>query len=182
MEELRCRRTIRRLKRETGFDPAASHEIVVPAGPGERPGERVMAPSRSAHPPRLTPDRAREDFRVIVGRGGSSLAAVCLGPVNERGDPDSSVEYSLNSIAGRLGDPEVGHRLPDAKVAGIHALRYRIRLPSATLDEWKFAHDGWLYVAGVLWTRPDRENDVLATGQRVLDTWTWLPSRTDASE
>lgn len=173
---VRRRLVARHLKRETGYDPNGAHKVVVPVGPDGRPGERVIAPSRSLHPPRLTPDQAREDFRVFVGNGGSFLGAVCLGRVGERGDPDASVEHTLDSMAGLFGDVDRWDLLPDAVVAGIRARRYRLRFNTATLNEWKFAHAGWLYTAGVLRFWPDREHDVVVAGQRVLDTWTWLSS------
>lgn len=172
--ELRAIRTLRQLKRETGFDPSASHEVVVPPGPSGRPGERVWAPSRSGHPPRLTPDLAREDFRVFIRRDGSYLGAVCLGPTSERGDVDESAEQTMNSFVGRTGDPRLVQPLPDGAVAGARARRYRIEFARTTLDEWKFEHAGWLYVAGILRRGRYRDDGLIDAGQRVLDTWTWL--------
>jgi len=174
INDLRAIRTLRQLKRKTGFDPSASHEIVVPPGPSERPGEKVWAPSRSGHPPRLTPDKAREDFRVFIRRDGSFLGAVCLGPVSERGGVDESAERTMRSFVGRTGDLSVAQPLPDATVAGIRAERYRIQFARTTLDEWKFEHAGWLYVAGVHRRGRYRDDGLIDAGQRVLDTWTWL--------
>jgi hypothetical protein len=148
-----------------------THEIVVPPGPSGRPGERVLAPTTSFYSPRLTPDGAREDFRVLLDRAGTTLASVCLGPVAERGDAEDSALRTLGRF--NVAVASVRDRLTGDTVAGLPALRYQINFRSGVLTEWKFSHRGWLFVAGVL----ERGGDVdggIAAAREVLSTWEWV--------
>ena len=158
--------------RVTGYTGALDHDVLVPAGPDGRPGERLRAPSRSLYAPRgLGRDGSREDFRVLVGEGASTFAAVCLGPVAERGDPESSAWRTLRHLD-RKGFSDSSRVLTDT-VAGEEAFRYRVLLRSQLLLEWKFAHAGWLFVAGVRCGTSDNEFDVVGRARDALDTWRW---------
>jgi hypothetical protein len=56
------------------------HVIEIPAGPAGRPGEWLLAPNPSLHPPwPVGPDGSRSDFRFMLSRRGSSFGGVCLG-------------------------------------------------------------------------------------------------------
>ncbi len=144
----------------------------MPPGPDGRPGERLLSTSRSLYAPRkLGPDGSREDFRVVVGRGASTFAAVCLGRVADVGGPRDSAWHSIRElgIKGCSASPVV-----DEEVAGTEGCRYSIALNSGLLTEWKFAHAGWLFVAGVLHWRPDDGQVVLDRARSILATWRWV--------
>ena len=42
------------------------------------------------------------------------------------------------------------------------------------LIDWHFAHDGWLFVAGVLCKARDRESRLVEHARAVFSTWTWI--------
>jgi hypothetical protein len=146
-------------------------EIVVPPGPDGRPGERLRAPSRSFHPPLITPDGAREDFRVLLDQKGTTFASVCLRTVVERGGPEESARFTLGRRMPGAGS--VDSRLTADTVAGEPAIRYCLEFPSALLTEWKFSHRGWLFVVGVRDRSGDPQATIEAT-REVLSTWEWL--------
>lgn len=163
----------RRWRRETSFGQGLKHEIVVPAGPDGRPGERLLAPSASLIPPwPLGADGSREDFRVLLGRGGSSFAGVCLGAVEDRGDPLESSHFTIRRFAERgMTDAST---VESSTVAGEAACRYRIALARGALVEWKFARRGWLFVVGTLCRPSDNEVKMITRAQGVLATWSWI--------
>jgi hypothetical protein len=156
------------LKRKTEFADACVHAVVVPRGPDGRPGEKVLATSKPVHPPTVGPDGSRNDFMVVVGARGSTLAAVCLGTVENRGDPyETSVavqdkwEFPCSAVV-------------EDEVAGLPAYRYRLTINEKSLTEWKFAREGWLYAVGLLCTRDDDELDMAGRSRRILDSWRWI--------
>jgi hypothetical protein len=159
-----------RWRRAYRFSSGLDHEHVVPPGPNGMPGERLLAPSLSFYAPRMTPDHCREDLRVMVTPGGSTFGVVCLGRVSEKGDPLCSAGYSLTRLAPRLDlaaiEPET--------VAGESGFRYRIAFNTAALIEWKFAHAGWLYVAGALVRKSDNELQAEDRARDIISTWQWL--------
>jgi hypothetical protein len=156
------------LKRRTAFADAFVHEVVVPRGPDGRPGERLLAPSRSIYPPTMARDDSRCDFRVVIGERGSTFAAVCLGTVADRGDP-----YATSvSVKDKWEFP--CSAVVEDEVAGLPAYRYRLSINEKSLTEWKFAREGWLYVVGMLCTRGDDELDMAGRSRRVLDSWRWI--------
>jgi hypothetical protein len=160
----------RKLK-QTGFtEDDLSHQVVVHRGPKGQPGEVLQAPSRSLYKPRMTLDRAREDFRVFIGREGSSFAAVCLGTLERRGTPEEAMRKARRRHAKRGRSVLTMH--PE-RVAGEEAQRYRIVLNLGELNEWLFAHEGWLWVAGVLNFGFDEQLSV-RRARAVFDTWQWL--------
>ena len=163
-----------RWRRRTCFDGRLAHELRIPAGPDGRPGERLLAHSASMYEPRMCPDDSREDFRVFVGRE-STFAAVCLGRVGERGEPLESARRSIYGISAWPGTESAA--IAHEEIAGEPAQRYRVILNSGALTEWKFAHDGWLFVAGVFSRSRDDEAETVRRSQAVLSTWRWL--RTD---
>ena len=156
-----------------------THELVIAKGPGSRPGERLMTASRSFYAPRIVADESREDFRVTVDEHRSTLAAVCLRRIERREQIEESAWHTLKrAIDGRF---EGDYVLTPTRIAGETAYGYSVVLRSATLNEWKLAHAGWLYVIGVLNRAPAREQE--ATIQHALDaldTWTWLPEPANA--
>jgi hypothetical protein len=148
------------------------HVIEIPAGPGGRPGERLLAPNPSLHPPwPVGPDGSRSDFRFMLSRRGSSFGGVCLGPVSERGEPLASARHSILNFMQRgwaAADPERD------LVAGEPAWRNRLQFPHSVLVDWHFAHEGWLFVAGVLGRSRDRESTLVERARAVLSTWRWI--------
>jgi hypothetical protein len=123
-----------RLRRRTEFSNLLVHEVIVPAGPGGRPGERLLATSKSVYgsmyEPRLASDESRDDFRVLVGKR-STLAVVCLGRVSERGEPYESAIRTIARISAWPGMDCAA--IADAWVAGDRAVRYRVLRPGACL-------------------------------------------------
>ncbi|HJS95131.1 MAG TPA: hypothetical protein VJ741_12780 [Solirubrobacteraceae bacterium] len=119
----------------------------------------------------MTVDECREDFRVLVGQR-STFAAACLGTVSQRGEP---YESAIRTIARTSAWPGVDSAdIVDDKVAGDRAVRYRVILPGGMLTEWKFAHRGWLFVAGVFCRTGDNEADALLRAALVCSTWQWI--------
>lgn len=160
-----------RWRRAYRFSSALEHEHVIPPGIGGMPGERLQAPSLSFYAPRTTIDNCREDLRVLITPKGSTLAVVCLGRVSDKGDPLSSARYTLTRVD-PFADPASIE--PDT-VAGEAGVRYRMQLKAyRSLIEWKFAHAGWLYVAGTSVYKNDDEAKAEARAREVLATWQWL--------
>src|SRR5206468_3688836 len=88
-----------RWRRRSGFGERLVHEVLVPPGPDDRPGERFLAHSRSLYRTRpLGPDSSREDFQVIVGPAGSTFSAVCVGRVSDRHEPRESAWHTIRSF------------------------------------------------------------------------------------
>jgi hypothetical protein len=164
---------VRQALREAGFGDGLRHEIVIPPGPDGRPGERFWAPSRSLHPP-MPPgvDGSRWDVRVVLSRRPSALTVVCLGPLSERGDPEAAAYHTIRAFAER------GHTSASAveaeQVAGEAGVRYQIELGNKALVEWKFAHQGWLFVAGAMCHPKDKFDKLLRLTRNIFQTWEWL--------
>jgi hypothetical protein len=157
------------LKRTTEFADAFVHEVVVPRGPDGRPGERLLATSKSIYPPTMAPDDSRNDFRVVVGARGSTFAAVCLGTVEDRGDP-----YSASVAMKDKWEAFPCSAVVEDEVAGLPAYRYRLTINEKSLTERKFAREGWLYVVGLLCSHGDDELEMAGRSRRILDSWRWL--------
>jgi len=160
-----------RFERWTGASTELSHAVVVPPGPDGRPGERLLAPNPSSKPILLTPDLARTDCTLRLLRR-SSFSVVCLGSVNVRGTPTESAARHRAHLAGWkidfVNEPE------PCVAAGEEAVTYSFAFASGvSLTEWKFAHRGWLFVAGVL-SDPWERLEVVPLGARVLQSWQWL--------
>jgi hypothetical protein len=152
------------------FKEGAEHEIVVAPGPDGRPGERLVAPSPSLYRPKVVPG-ARNDFSVFLDSNGSTLQAVCVGRVAERGDPERSARDTLAHFWANgwvALEPTAVER-----IAGEEAFRYTADTPTGRLTEWKLAHDGWLYVVGAMNHAPDDAVTVMRARQ-ALDSWEWL--------
>jgi hypothetical protein len=163
----------RQWRRDSELGKRLLHEIVIPCGPDDRPGERFLSPSKSLHPPLPPgPDGSRTDFRVVLSRRASTFGAVCLGPVSDRGEPEASALHSIRAFAER-GSSTASPLEPD-QVAGEAAVRYQVDLKMQQLVEWKFVHDGWLFVAGALCAQRDDVDKLVARSRRILDTWTWI--------
>jgi hypothetical protein len=157
-------------RRRLAFDERERHVIVVEPGPGGRPGERLVAPAPRLWRTRMVPG-ARRDFELLLDRTGSHLTGLCLGRVEDRGAPDASARETVEHFWAK------GHvaltPITVERVGGEKAYRYRLAVGNSELTEWKFAHDGWLYVVGVL-SRPEDAPVSVARGRAVLDTWEWL--------
>jgi hypothetical protein len=159
--------------RRTRFKEGTEHEIVVPPGPDGRPGERLVAPSPSLYRPKLVPG-ARNDFSVFLDSSGSTLRALCVGRVAERGEPERSARDTLTHYWANgwvALKPTTVER-----IGGEKAFRYSATLPAGTdLTEWQVARDGWLYIVGVLNRAPDNAVTIMRARQ-ALDSWEWLGS------
>lgn len=84
----------------------------------------------------------------------------------------SSARYSLTRGAPTLDPNDL---IEPAIVAGEAGVRYRRPLNVyRCLIEWKFAHAGWLYVAGALVYKNDDEATAEARARDILATWQWL--------
>jgi hypothetical protein len=56
--------------------------------------------------------------------------------------------------------------------------RYQVELDTRILVEWKFAHEGWLFVAGPLCHRSDNTDRLVDRAREILATWTWIDGPT----
>lgn len=131
------------------------------------------------HPPwPLGPDGSRSDFRFLLSRRGSSFGAVCLGSVSERGEPFEGAQRVIRNHVQRGWQASA---LDRALVAGETAWRTRLQFPRNVLTDWLFAHDGWLFAAGVLCCSRDRESVVVERAEAVLGTWQWIEPPADSS-
>lgn len=161
-----------RLRRTLAFTGRLAHQITVPPGPGGRPGQQLVAPSRSRHVGVLSEDGSRSDCAVLIGPAGSALLVVCLERVEDMGTPRQSAMHTISAIdsgAGKLQRMEIDI------IAGRPAERYMIALNSgARLLEWKFEYSGWLYAVGAVLHPKDQAEDVETLGRAVLATWRWL--------
>jgi hypothetical protein len=117
-------------------------------------------------------DGSRSDFRVVLSRRASSFGAVCLGRVSELGEPEVSALHSIRAFAER-GSTSASP-LESDHVACELAVRYRVELNTRTLVEWKFAHRGWLFVAGALCHRDDDEDKLVKLTRGIFQTWAWI--------
>ncbi len=149
-----------------------AHVIEVPAGPDGRPGERVIAPSASLHPPWPPgPDGSRTDFRVLLGRRGSHFGAVCLGSMHERGDPEQAAHTAMLAHMQR---GLAASCAADGSVAGEAAWCVRVEFARGSLTDWLLGHDGWLFAAGMLSRPADGEWAMIERARGVLASWTWV--------
>ncbi len=157
---------------KASFGSGLDHIVTVPPGPNGLPGAQMHAFSRSGHQPRITPDNAREDFTCLLSRNTSVLKSVCLGPVEERGDPRTATEKTLQGLGSR---PGMSYVAPTATtMCGEAALRYELLFPRSRLIEWKFAREDWLFVVGMFCQPADPLLEIELKGRCCLDTWVWL--------
>jgi hypothetical protein len=157
----------------TSFKEGAEHEIIVAPGADGRPGERLVAPSRSlVYGPMVVPG-ARNDFCVSLDRSGSTLAAVCVGRVAERGNPERAARDTLEHFWAK-GWVSLKATTVE-RIGGEEAFRYSAALPRSSLTQWQFAHDGWLYVVSAFSRAADDAVTVMRARQ-ALDSWEWLGS------
>jgi hypothetical protein len=158
------------------FSGGALHEIVVAPDPNGMPGERLLAPSLSLHPPRSDPfgkRLEREDFRVMLDRRGSTLAAVCLHEIANEIEVEESAWSSLSRLLeGFAGRYEVDR----TTIAGERAHGYTVIGATSVLTDWKLGHNGWLYVIGVLSPGRNvrRHERAVERGRAALATWELL--------
>jgi hypothetical protein len=152
------------------FDPSERHLIMVEPGPDGRPGERLVAPAPRLWKTKLIPG-ARHDFQLHLDRAGSHLSGLCLGRVAERGEPDSSARETVEHFWAK-GWVSLTPIVVE-QVGGEEAYRYRLASGRTQLTEWKFSHQGWLYVVGAFNCAED-EDATVARAREVLDTWEWL--------
>ena len=160
--------------KQTGFSGGPlTHELLVPAGPGGQPGERLRSPSRSLYAPRIASDGSREDFRVVVDDHGSTLAAVCLRRIER---PETVEELAWSSLRRMLDYGFDGtFEITPAQLAGETAYGYCLIRGRNVLTDWKLARAGWLYVVGTLsWAPPGKHEDTMERSLDALGTWEWL--------
>jgi hypothetical protein len=170
---------VRRRRQKLEFTPELRHLVSIAPDSEGRPGEVFRSPSKPAFPPYIDSGGAREDFRVLLGKRGSSFAAVCLGPTAQLGGARESAYNSRDSWHGR--GRKVSLQVTPETVTGEPAYRYRIELATGTLVEWKLEHAGWLYVLGVLVEQLDREQQMVDRARALMSTWQWLPSGVTAA-
>src|SRR4051812_12350147 len=92
-----------RQRRRMRFAGALVHRVVVPAGPGQRPGEEILSPSLPAHVSRMFDGHeARQDFGVMLGKR-SILQAVCLGPSRPGDQADVFAARAIGNLQGSAG-------------------------------------------------------------------------------
>ena len=141
----------RRLRRSQ-FTGRLSHVVTVPPGPGDRPGERLVGPSRAFFPPTVAACGSRNDLVVALGRR-ARLTVVCLGTLADRGDPWSSWQFTIGRLA-ELGIPCVaGPSL--TRIADEHAVRYSYALSSGV-------------------RRRPGDDEASRLGEVALETWSWI--------
>ncbi len=164
-------------RRRLGFAPALTHRVEVAPGPGSRPGERLLAPSRSAYAPAMSEVcGSRRDLAVMLGPRGSGLLVVCLGLVAERGDPWETAWHTPP-----MSGLEILQSPVLTRMAGEDAVFYRVGMASgAVLHEWKLDRDGWLFAIGI---QQSPRDDPAATllGLRALDTFRWIDPPAEAA-
>ncbi len=170
----RRRRRVRRHRarlREVGFRPGAQREVVVPAGPGGRPGERLVAPSRSPQVGVVGTDGSRTDATVVLTERGSRMVVVCHGPAADHGDPETHLTDAVERLrrhGRRLGTTT------ETKIGGEAAVVARLVRPDgAALLEHRFVREGWLFGVAVE-SEPGDAAAAEAVARDVLDTWEWL--------
>jgi hypothetical protein len=158
-------------RRRLGYESRGQHLVRVPSGPDGRPGEEILAPSRTAYVSRFYPGHiAREDLKVLVGRR-STLGVVCLGPVEGVDDP---FVQAMKMTAGLAVAGVVVAAPVLTEMAGQQACRYTLQLNSGPLlTEWQFAYGGWKYVAGI-YCDPSETEEAYARGVDALATWRWI--------
>jgi len=132
-----------------------------------------MAPSRSPYIAAMGEDGSRSEFVVILGPR-SHLLAVCFGRVAVKGSPEELAALSIDAIqtmgAARCTFPPTACRL-----VGLPAVGYTMTFRSgAVLQEWKLAHEGWVFGFGVL-TRDDEGLAAHQLAREALDTFRWIP-------
>lgn len=160
-----------RVRRTLAFTGRLTHHISVPPGPGGRPGQQLVAPSRSAHVGVVSEDGSRSDCAVLIGPAGSALLVVCLGRVEHMGTPRQSAMHTISAIGSGAGKLQL---MGTDVIAGRPAERYMIALNrGARLLEWKFEYGGWLYAVGAVLHPKDNAEDVETLGRAVLATWRW---------
>jgi hypothetical protein len=154
--------------------PGLEHQIIVPRGPGGRPGERLMAPSLSIHPPKTAKNGVRTDFRVFLSRAGSTFCVMSIGPVARCGGAEQNAHGTVAKMRSQ-GQTYCSDPAPTT-VLGAPAWQYRAQFNgSRALIESKFERGGWLWVAGIL-TSPHGDNEAAlhATVRAIFATWTWI--------
>lgn len=127
----------------------------------------------SATPTRVGPDGTRHDFQVLVDRHVTLLTGLCL----KRVETASAAEESAWRLATRWireGFDGTSDVILD-EIAGERAYRYGVTLRTGRLTEWKFAHDGWLFVVGLLVRAPTNDADTAHQRARaMLASWEWV--------
>lgn len=160
-------------RRRVAFAQGMETALVIPPGPGSRPGERLLSFSESFFEPKLHDDGVRGDFRTLVGSGGSTVSAVCLGPVTDHGTPRESAAKALAEA--RVDELTKAQELKDDRIGGEPAVFFRLAgtAPCVAYD-WRFNRGGWAFSAGVLCQRGDDEASVLQRTRALLGTWEWI--------
>jgi hypothetical protein len=130
----------------------------------------MLAKRKSSTASGSRPDRTATSSRPSC-KQTPAFQAVCLGRVAERGDPERSARDTLDHFWAKgwvALKPAAVER-----IGGEEAFRYTADVPSGRLTEWKFAHDGWLYVVGALNRAPDDAVTIMRARQ-ALATWLFI--------
>jgi hypothetical protein len=121
----------------------------------------------------MCPDDSREDFRVLLDRWPSTFASVCLHRIEDEREVEESAWFSLSRALERGNGGS--YEIEAATIAGEAALGYTMAVRRCLLTDWKLAHDGWLFVIGVLSVRDEHvHEEAVRRALDALDTWEWL--------
>ncbi|WP_146192402.1 hypothetical protein [Cellulomonas sp. WB94] len=168
-----ARRQARRTRRALQFTGRLDHRLTTPPDVDGRPGWELLAPSRSPYIAVVTEDGSRSEFVVILGPR-SHLLAVCFGPVSVKGSPQELAAVSIDAIQA-MGAARCTLAPTACRLVGLPAVGYTMTFTSgAVLQEWKLAHEGWVYGFGVL-THDDEGLAAHQLAREALDTFRWIP-------
>ncbi|MGV8979127.1 MAG: hypothetical protein ACOH17_13895 [Cellulomonas sp.] len=168
-----AQRAARRTRRSLQFTGRLEHRLATPPDADGRPGWELLAPSRSPCTAVMGADGSRSEFVVILGPR-SYLLAVCFGAVAVKGTPGELAAFSIDAIetmgAGRCTFPPT-----ECRLVGLPAVGYTITFRTgAVLQEWKLAHEGWVFGFGVR-VHDDEGLAAHQLAREALDTFRWIP-------
>lgn len=168
-----ARRRARQTLRAMQFTGRLEYRLATPPDADGRPGWELTAPSRSPYIAWMGEDGSRSEFMVMVGPH-SHLLAVCFGRVAVKGEPEELAAYSIDALqtmgAGRCTFPPT-----ECRLVGLPAIGYTMTMRSgAVLQEWKLAHEGWVYGFGVL-VHDDGGLAAHQLAREALATFRWTP-------
>lgn len=151
---------------------APPHQIIVPAGPDGRPGERAV--SSLAPVPLASPqpdgDGLRGDF-TIVSPGGGFVTARCLGPVGRLGDAAAYASDGPARFEDR-GWVRVGEVEP-ATLGGAAAFRHRAAARQGEARVWNADRAGWLFEVMAFLSVAGDVDAVAGAAELVVRSWIW---------
>jgi hypothetical protein len=168
-----ARRRARRTRRELRFTGRLEYRLATPPDADGRPGWELMAPSRSPYIAAMGEDGSRSEFVVILGPR-SHLLAVCFGRVAVKGSPAELAAFSIDATQA-MGAARCTVPPTECQLVGLPAVGYTMTFNSgAVLQEWKLAHEGWVYGFGVL-VHDDEGLAAHQLARETLATFRWTP-------